>query len=157
MNFYRFLNLVFVLLLVSAPIYCAYANKSDNPQINGQFEWACTTPNVLKATFEHQVTLISITLKRDNNIVLSLDSQTLAKQILDAGQFGEPDSIHRSVFYIKIPELSNAEYQLSWTVQDVNDAISNGHDLLSVSADNTFPRPSTKKHRYNILHKKLNH
>ena len=83
--------------------------------------------------------------------------KNLAKQILNASQFCEPDSIHRSVFYIKIPELSNAEYQLSWTVQDVNDAISNGHGLLSVSADNTFPRPSTKKHRYNILHKKLNH
>jgi hypothetical protein len=50
-----------------------------------------------------------------------------------------------------------ADYLILWRIHNHDNSIQQGDVKLTIPDDDIYPRPSTKTHKYGILHKKLHH
>ena len=137
MRIYRCLTMIFFALLVSNNV-CAgelFVNNND-----ATIEFTIEPTRSLKVTFESSVTLHSIVIRNNDGYLLNLDVQVPK----DPG----------TIFYFNLPKLPQAKYLVRWKSQLNGGPISLGEATITLN-DDTYPRPSTKKPKYNILHRKL--
>ncbi|WP_137226676.1 copper resistance protein CopC [Shewanella sp. MEBiC00475] len=139
MKIYQCLTMMLFAMLATTSIY-ANDIPSDNSDV--AIEFIIEPASVLKITFDDAVTLHSIIIKNSDGYLLNLDVQVPKNPA--------------TVFYFEIPKLPPAEYLVMWRSQNDDALIRLGEAKLTLK-DDVYPRPSTKKPKYGILHRKLNH
>ena len=139
MKLYRCLVLILFTLLISNTIFASEPSVDSHDVI---IEYAKAPTRTMKVTFDTAVTLHSMAIKHNNGYLLNLDTQVTK----------EP----AAVFYFNLPKLPPAEYLVRWKTQVDDGPIFSGEATFTLH-DDTYPRPSTKKPDYGILHRKLHH
>jgi hypothetical protein len=137
MRVYRCLTMIFFALLVPNNIYASELSAKNS---DVTIEFTIEPTRSLKVTFESSVTLHSIVIRNNDGYLLNLDVQVPK----DPG----------TIFYFNLPKLPPAKYLVRWKSQLNGGPISLGEATLTLN-DDTYPRPSTKKPKYDILHRKL--
>lgn len=106
-------------------------------------EFIMAPASKIKLSFDEIVTLDSLTFNDMDGYWLNLNIQVPK---------GES-----KVFSVEIPSLMPTDYVVLWQVHNHDNVAKKGTLKLTIEDDDSYPRASTKKHKYAILHNKLHH
>ncbi|PKG80093.1 hypothetical protein CXF80_18300 [Shewanella sp. Actino-trap-3] len=106
-------------------------------------EFIMAPASIMKISFDEAVILTSMTIKDNDGYLINLGVQV-------------PKGEHKA-FSFEIPKLAPADYLILWRIYNHDNSIQQGDIKLTIPDDDIYPRPSTKTHKYGILHKKLHH
>jgi hypothetical protein len=137
---------LFLLALLAANGVSANELSSNDRSVTDRsvvVELIMAPTSIIKITFDEAVSLTSMVIKDNHGDQLNLDVQV-------------PKGAHK-VFSVAIPRLTPAEYLILWRIHNSDNSMQQGDVKLTIPDDDIYPRPSTKKHKYGILHQKLHH
>lgn len=139
----KFYHCVILFLFTMLTISIASATELSTNENDVSVEFVMAPPYMMKISFDEAVILDSMIIKDDDGYLLNLNAQIPKDE--------------NKVFAFDIPKLLPADYIILWQIHRDDIAPQQGQLKVAIQDDDSYPRPSTKKQKYGLLHKKLHY